>query len=73
MLHPDASIVMRIGAKDGDAEDIVAMVDTSHGDSERRVEMISWDSEPLTRRQTRAFRPGARGCEFEVDLHFRMH
>ena len=73
MLHPDASIVMRIGAKDRDPEDIVAMVDTSHRDSERRVEMISWDSEPLTRRQTRAFRPGARGCEFEVDLHFRMH
>ena len=72
MLHPDASVVMRIGAKDRDPEDLVALVGASHRDLERRVEMLSWDSEPLTRRQTRAFRPGARGCEFEIDLHFRM-
>lgn len=73
LLRPDAVLVCRIGAKDIQPAQLTSRV----VESVRRVFPTAQLATPptvsqLQRRQTNAFRPGATGCLFEVDLVFTL-
>ena len=67
-----ADIVIRLGATRIQPAQIPAMLSESAKFSGRNVTLISEKISPISRRQTDAFRPGSRGCRFEVDCHFQI-
>jgi len=72
VLARNAQIVIRIGGKGLQPDEIVAGLQGTALILSRRVELIDMEVSSIRRRQTGSFRPGARGCTFEVDCHFRM-
>ncbi len=72
VLAPKANIVVRIGATLIDPERIGAMLQGTAAFSKRKVELIERNVGEITNRQTDSFRPGSRGCRFEVDCLLRM-
>ena len=72
VLAPRADVVIRIGAKGMKPRALVDAMHASSTVSHRKVTLASHAVSQLVKRQTNAFRPGTRGCSFEVDCHFVM-
>ena len=72
ILAPNANIVLRMGGKGFDPEEIVTGLQGTSLISQRSVELTYQEVSTIQRRQTDSFRPGSKGCRFEVDCLFRM-
>lgn len=72
VLGRRANIVVRIGAVSYAPEKLTSQLEGAALACGRRVELVSYEVSEIKRRQTDAFRPGARGCRVEVDCHFAM-
>jgi hypothetical protein len=72
LLSRRAAIVCRIGGRRQSADDLRAAVTGSMRFLARAWTLVSVEESVIRRRQTDAFRPGAPGCGFEVDLVFRL-
>ena len=72
VLAPKADIVVRLGGKGFTPEHLVEALTASGAVSKRPVRLISHETTTIKNRQTDAFRPGSKGCKFEVDCYLRM-
>jgi hypothetical protein len=69
---PKAHVVVRIGGKDLDPDQLVRALSGTAKVAPRKIGMIEHSVSEITRRQTDAFRPGTTGCRREVDAVFRI-
>jgi len=69
LLLPRGHVVVRIGSTQTRAENLARQLVGSFAFSPRRIRHISTEFSEIRRRQTDAFRPGAKGCITEVDVH----
>ncbi len=72
VLAPRSSIVIRLGGKNLEPEQLVTALTASSVFASRRVKLVSSETSEIMRRQTDAFRPGTTGCRYEIDAHFSM-
>ena len=72
VLSPKADIVIRIGGKGVTPEHLVNGLVVTSAFSKRKALLAYHDVSSIKRRQTDSFRPGSKGCSFEVDCHFRL-
>jgi len=73
VLCKRAHVVVRLGGKNLDPDQIARGLTASGMFSRRKVELIGdYEVSEIKRRQTDSFRPGSKGCRIEVDCHFRM-
>ena len=73
LLAKKADIVIRIGGKNFNSEEMGQQLRASSIFSKRNVELVHSETSEIKKRQTDAFRPGSRGCLIESDFHFRMN
>lgn len=69
---PKADVVIRIGGKDLDPDQLTAALTGTAKVATRRIRMVEHSVSEIRRRQTDAFRPGTTGCRLEVDALFRI-
>ena len=67
-----ADIVIRIGGKNFNPEEMGNRLRGTSVFSQRRAELIQEETSQIQRRQTDSFRPGSKGCLIETDFHFRL-
>lgn len=68
-----AHIVIRLGDRKLNPEQIVKMLTATSLFSNRRVRLAeNYEVSEIRRRQTTSFLPGSKGCLVELDCHFRM-
>lgn len=67
-----ADVVVRIGGKNIDAEQMGARLVATSVFAQGRVELVHFETSTIKRRQTDSFRPGSKGCLVESDFHFRF-
>jgi hypothetical protein len=72
VLSPRADVVIRIGGKGLVPEQLVNGLVATSVFSKRRAVLAHREVSTIRHRQTDSFRPGSRGCSFEVDCHFRL-
>jgi hypothetical protein len=72
MLARSATIVIRLGAKRLDPEQMGKSLQATTVFSQRKVSLVDRDVSEIKGRQTDSFRPGSKGCLREVDFCFRM-
>jgi len=72
VLNEKADVVIRLGGKHLDPEQIVRGLSATSASSKRSVTLVSDEVSMIRNRQTDVFRPGSQGCKFEVDCHFRL-
>jgi hypothetical protein len=72
VLAPKASVVVRLGGKGLEPEQLVAALTGTTMVASRRVQMIEHSVSEIARRQTGSFRPGSIGCRHEIDALFRV-
>jgi hypothetical protein len=73
ILDSRASIVIRIGGAGLDPEQIARGLETTAFFSKRAVRRVEKpEVTEIKHRQTNSFRPGSRGCRFEIDCVFQM-
>lgn len=72
VLDSKANIVIRMGGKNLKPDQVVGGLTATSIFSKRKVRLLHREESEIKRRQTHAFRPGSKGCSFEVDCHFRM-
>jgi hypothetical protein len=72
VMAKKANVVIRLGGRGQHVESILKKINGSSAFSRRRVELISQSCSELKKRQTDSFRPGTKGCLFELDCHFRF-
>ncbi len=71
LLASRATLVLRVGAKNRDPQELVTCVDDAIADAlpgSRRLGRPAISE--IMRRQTNAFRPGSVGCRLEIDLTY---
>lgn len=69
LLAPSGHVVVRLGGTATTPEQLEAQLRASVFLSPREVDVQSVNWSQIRRRQTDSFRPGSRGCVWEVDLH----
>jgi hypothetical protein len=72
VLAGRADIVIRLGGKNLDPEQMGRKLRSTSVFSRRKVSLLHTEVSEIRRRQTDSFRPGSRGCSTEADFHFRM-
>ena len=72
LLHPHANVVIRLGARRSEPEQLVDLIRETSSSAGRNAQLVRHEVSVIANRQTGSFRPGARGCPFEVDMHFRL-
>ncbi len=72
LMDTRSNVVIRLGARKLKPKQMVSRLQGTSRFAGRDVKLVTWETSPLKRRQTRAFRPGARGCTYEVDCHFAL-
>jgi hypothetical protein len=72
VLAPKTNVVIRIGFRDRDPEQLAESLTGAATFSKRRVQLVSTEVSEIRGRQTRSFRPGSSGCRLEVDCHFAV-
>jgi hypothetical protein len=72
IMAPRGSIVIRLGGKNLEPEQLISALTASSVFASRQVKLVSSEISEIRRRQTDAFRPGTTGCRYEVDAHFSM-
>jgi hypothetical protein len=73
LVEPKGHVVIRLGGRRLQPEQLVSGLQTSAIFSRRPVSLLSWELSEIQRRQTDAFRPGSKGCSFEVDCCFQLN
>lgn len=72
VLAPRGSVVVRLGGKGLEPEQLVAALKGTAIVAPRRVRMVEYSVSDILRRQTDAFRPGTIGCRHEIDAVFSV-
>ena len=72
VLSSKADVVIRIGGKGLVPEQLVNGLCATSVFSKRKAVLAYRELSEIRRRQTDSFRPGSRGCSFEVDCHFQL-
>jgi hypothetical protein len=72
VLCPRADVVIRIGGKGVTPEQLVNGLVATSAFSKREALLAYHEVSSIKRRQTDSFRPGSKGCSFEVDCHFQL-
>lgn len=72
IMAPKSNIVIRFGAKRIGPTQMIRTLDASSTFAGRKVRLVSHSVSEIKNRQTETFRPGSKGCLFEVDCHFAM-
>jgi hypothetical protein len=65
-------VVIRLGGKSLDPNEIVQGLKATSVFTRRKVSLLHHEVSILKNRQTNSFRPGSKGLAFEVDCHFLM-
>jgi len=65
-------VVMRLGGKNLDPNEIVQGLQATSVFTRRKVSLLHHEVSAMKNRQTNSFRPGSKGLAFEVDCHFLM-
>jgi hypothetical protein len=72
IVAPKASVVVRMGGKGLEPDQLVAALSGAAQVAPRRVRIVEHSVSEIARRQTDAFRPGTTGCRHEVDALFTV-
>ena len=73
LLTEDARLIIRIGGRKLDRNNVEEKVGESLSQGlSAAVRLIERHESPIRGNQSRAFRPGAKGCQVEIDLHFAL-
>lgn len=72
ILARNSHIVMRLGGKNFDPDQMGEQLKATGVFSRRKLTLISRETSPIKGRQTGSFRPGSKGCLTEADFHFHM-
>jgi len=72
LVKPGGHVVIRIAGKSLSAKNVVDGLVGCTAVAPRTVDLVSWETSAIKRRQTDAFRPGSTGVRFEVDALFRI-
>jgi hypothetical protein len=72
LLAKKADVVIRIGGKDFDPDEMGNRLRGASVFSGRHVDIAYSETSQIQRRQTDSFRPGSNGCLVEADFHFRV-
>ena len=72
LLTKKADVVIRMGGKNFDPDEMGNRLRGTSIFSRRRAELIQGETSQIQRRQTDSFRPGSKGCLIEADFHFRL-
>jgi hypothetical protein len=72
VVDPGGHVVVRLGARDDDPERLLRTLVGASQIVPGKVHLIDHAVSEISRRQTGAFRPGSKGCRFEVDAVFRL-
>jgi len=73
ILSPKADVVVRLGGKGFNPDRLTDALTGCSAVTSRRVRLVSHEVSKFKKKQTGAFRPGSKGCSFEVDCHFRVY
>ena len=73
VLAPNADVVIRIGGKRFDSEEMGQQLKATSVFSGRKTTLIHREASEIKRKQTASFRPGSKGCLIEADFHFRLN
>ena len=73
VLASRADIVIRIGGKNFDSDEMGLQLKAASVFSQRKSELVYSETSEIKKRQTDAFRPGSKGCLVESDFHFRLN
>lgn len=68
----NSNVVIRLGSRRTEPDELITLLNASTRVAGRRVELVSCEVTELRKRQTDNFRPGSKGCAFEVDCHFHL-
>ncbi len=72
VLGRRAHIVIRIGSRTVSPRQLERVLTASSQISGRGVHLVSSKVTQMKNRQTDAFRPGSKGCAYELDCHYKM-
>ncbi len=72
IVAPNASVVVRLGGKGLDPDQLVGTLAGAAKVAARRVHTVEHSVSEIAKRQTDAFRPGTTGCRYEIDAVFRI-
>lgn len=72
VLMKKSDVVIRIGGKNFNSEEMGKQLRASSVFSKRKVELVHSETSEIKKRQTDAFRPGSKGCLVESDFHFQL-
>ena len=72
VVDSGAHVVVRLGGRKLSPDEVVSGLDASSVFSGRTVRIVSSELTSIQNRQTGAFRPGSKGCRWEVDCCFRV-
>lgn len=72
LLAKKADVVVRIGGKNFDPEQMGQRLKGASVFARRSAELVDYETSEIKRRQTDAFRPGSKGCLIEADFHFHV-
>lgn len=72
VLAEKANVVIRIGGKNFDPDEMGKRLKGSAVFSQRKVELLDFEVSAIQKKQTKSFRPDSRGCLVEADFWFRL-
>jgi len=72
VLACDANVLIRIGGKRFLPDELVETLTASSKVSGRKVKLLRHEVSEIRNKQTDRFRPGSKGCLFEVDCHYQI-
>jgi hypothetical protein len=73
VLSSPADIVIRIGGKNFEPEEMGKRLQATSVFSRRKAKLVQSQTSEMRRKQTDSFRPGSKGCLIEADFHFRLN
>jgi len=72
VLAKKAYVVIRIGGKNFDPDEMGKRLKGSTVFSQRRAELVDFETSAIQKKQTKSFRPDSKGCLVEADFWFRL-
>jgi len=72
IVAPRANIVVRLGGRGPEPDQLIAALSGTAKVASRRVRLVEYSVSEIARRQTDAFRPGTIGCRYEIDAVFSI-
>lgn len=69
---PKGHVVIRISGRKTNPEEVRDRLIGTGRNMSRKLELVGQNVSEIKNRQTNSFRPGTKGCTFEIDCHFRF-